>query len=75
MITKLPVDHAYISACEPLRKHRQCGNQRIDPSAKLLDTDMLVGGMVEARIARTIGNNRALPDGRHHVHIGGAGFA
>ena len=35
---------------------------------------MFVGGVIEIRIARSIGDDGALPDGPDDVHVGCAGF-
>lgn len=44
----------------------------LDGSGVLGKRDMLVGGVVEVAIPRTVGHHRAFPLGSDHVHIAGA---
>src|SRR5688572_23858322 len=35
----------------------------------VIHEEMLVWGVVEAAITRSIGHNRTAPNGRHHIHV------
>src|SRR3712207_5488011 len=60
-----------LGASPELREH--VGQHR-DRPVVLLDLDVLVGGVVEARVAGAVGDDRATPGRADHVHIGGAGL-